>query len=245
MIIFRCAVCDDEKSASESIHGIINEYPVELGCEVFSDPLDLLSVVQKGRRFDLFILDIVMPGMTGVELAREIRNLDSDCVIIFLTSSDEFHKDAFGVEALQYLDKPANKEDLYHVLDRALRYIGDKCNNILPIQTKSSIYALRINDIVYVESFRHVLTFHLCDGRVINTLDSSLTLNELVQSMCFPPFCVPCRGFIINLNYVDCLSKLQFNLITGTVIPIPQKQFSRVRQQYSDYLLTRYTKGEN
>ncbi len=243
--ILHCAVCDDDPSAAEILHRMIKEYPAELSCTVFSDPLALLAAILNGQRFDLYLLDIIMPKLSGVDLAREIRKTDGDSVIIFVTTSNEFHKDAFDVEALQYLDKPLKKENLYHAFDRALRYIGDKSNDILPVQTKTGIYALHINQIVYVESFKHILTFHLHDGSAIATLDSSLPLKKLTEMLHFPPFCAPYRGFIVNLNYVDCLSKLQFSMSTGAFIPIPQKQFSKVLRQYSDYLLTRYTKGEN
>jgi DNA-binding LytR/AlgR family response regulator len=182
-----------------------------------------------------------MPGLTGVDLAREIHKADGDCIIIFLTSSDEFHRDAFEVEALQYLDKPVDKTKLYRTLDRAVRYIGDKRAERLPVQTKDGFNNITINQIVYVESFHHVLTFHLRDGSTTQTMDSSLSLGKLTEALLFPPFCVPYRGFIVNLNHVDCLQKFRFSMSTGDVIPIPQKHFSQVRQQYSDYLLTRYT----
>ncbi len=89
-----------------------------------------------------------------------------------------------------------------------------------------------------------MITFHLSDGSTIDTLDSSLSLEKLTEALQSPPFCAPYRGFLVNLSFVDCLRKLQLSMTTGAVIPIPHKQFSRVRQQYSDYLLTRYAKGE-
>lgn len=241
--MLHCAVCDDDKSAAEVLHDMINEYPAELNCDVFLDPTALLSAIRSGKKFDLYILDIIMPELSGVALAHEIRQADDNCVIIFLTSSDEFSRDAFRVEALQYLDKPANRETLFHALDRALRYIGEKNDEILPVLTKTGIHALHSDKIVYAESFRHVITFHLSDGSAVETLDSSLSLQELSEKLRFPPFCTPCRGFIVNYSFVDCLRKLELCMITGAVIPIPQKQFSRVRLQYSDYLLTRYAKG--
>ncbi len=242
--MLHCAVCDDDQVVIAALQSMMIEYPAELDCAAFFDPLDLLEEIRNGRKFDLYILDIVMPQMTGIDLAREIRKTDSDCGIIFLTTSDEFHSDAFDVEALQYLNKPADKTALYHAIDRALRYLGNQKEEVLPLQTKNGIYALVIDRIVYVESYKHTLCFHLKDGSKIDTLDSSLALKKLLETLRFPPFCTPYRGFIVNLNYVDCLSKLQFSMTTGALIPIPQKQFSKVRRQYSDYLLTRYAKGE-
>lgn len=242
--MIHCAVCDDDTVVAKELYGLIKDYPAQLDCAVFCDPLVLQSAVSGGQRFDLYLLDIVMPGLTGVDLARKIHKADGDCIIIFLTSSDEFHRDAFEVEALQYLDKPVDKTKLYRTLDRAVRYIGEKRAERLPVQTKDGFNNVTINQIVYVESFRHILTFHLRDGSTTQTLDSSLSLEKLTEALCFPNFCVPYRGFIVNMNYVDCLQKFWFSMSTGDVVPIPQKHFSQVRQQYSNYLLTRYTKGD-
>ena len=242
--MIHCAICDDDNAVAEILLGLMKQYSAELDCTAFGDPLILQSTVCGGQKFDIYILDIVMPGLTGVDLAREIHRIHEDGIIIFLTSSDEFHKSAFEVEALQYLDKPVVKEKLYRTLDRALQYIGENESKLLTVQTKDGVNTLDVNQIIYVESFRHTLTFHLDGGSSVQTLDSSLSLEKLTKELRFPPFCVPYRGFIINMNHVDCMQKFRFSMSTGDVIPIPQKHFSKVRQQYSDYMLTRFRKGD-
>jgi DNA-binding LytR/AlgR family response regulator len=239
-MMLRCVLCDDDKAAGDTVRGFLKEYAVQLDCSVFCDPFTLLAAVRSGQKYDIYILDIVMPAMTGIELAREIRKADCSCVIIFITSSDDFHKEAYGVDALSYIEKPPQKAEFFRALDRTLRYLGEKSDAVLPIETKSGIAAIHINQIVYVESFRHVLNFHMSDGSTVETRNSSLPLKELTESLRFPPFYMPYRGFIVNLDSVSCLGKLQLTMLTGAVIPIPQKQFSKVRQQYSDYVLTRY-----
>ena len=243
--MIKCAVCDDDIGLTETLHRMVKEYSSELGCSVFTDPLCLRSAICSGQEFDLYLLDIVMPGLTGVDLAREIRKVDGDAVIIFLTSSNEFHQDGFEVEALQYLEKPVDKASLYRALDRATRYIGEKNNELLPVQTKDGIRTLSISHIIFVESFRHVLTFHLFDGSTIDTLYSSLTLEKLSEALRSPHFCMPHRGFLVNMSHVNCLQKSQFLMTSGKAIPIPEKQFSKVRQQYADYMLTRLSKGDS
>lgn len=242
--MIHCAVCDDDIAVAEMLHALIKEYAAELDCAGFCDPLLLRSAIRSGQRFDLYLLDIVMPGFTGVELAREIRKSDGDAVIVFLTSSDEFRRDGFEVEALQYLDKPVDKAKLYRTFDRALRYIGEKKNQILPVHQKDGFVNLPIDQIVFVESLGHVLTFHMTNGSTVETLYSSMTLEKLIQMLRFPPFCMPHRSFIVNMNHVDCVQKFRFCMSNNDLIPIASKQFSRVRQQYADYVLTRLSKGD-
>jgi len=244
-IVFSIAICDDDSSVTELSKVLIGEYFVELNCTVFNDPTILLKSIQNDKKYNIYILDIFMPELSGIELAREIRALDKECLIIFLTSSEEYHRDAYNVEALQYLEKPLNKEMLFHTLNRALKYLGEKKTELLPVQTKAGVRAVEINQIVYVEAFRHVLEIHLRDGSKIETLDSSMTLEGLMSVLSFPPFCVPYRGFIVNLDHAECLEKYKFCMSSGDEIPVPQKQFIKVRQQYSDYLLNRLAKGDS
>lgn len=243
--MINCAICDDDVAVTKLLNILISEYSAEFECTTFNDPLILSELVHGGKTFDLYVLDIVMPAISGIYLAREIRDFDKDCPIIFLSSSDEFHRDAYDVEALQYLDKPVDKAKLFHTLDRVLKYIGENKTTLLPIQTKEGIRAIDINHIIFVESFRHVLTFHLHDKSKIESLDSSLSLEALTQKLAHPKFCVPYRGFIVNMDQADYLEKYQFSMITGDIIPVPQKQYAKVRQQYSDYLLTRISKGDS
>lgn len=241
--MINCAACDDDKTIADTIICLIKEYSAELACTAYTSPLDLRSVINSGKKFDFYILDIVMPGLSGLDLARDIHTSDADALIIFLTGSDEYHKDAFELEALQYLDKPIDKAKLFRALDRVVKRIRESKTDFLPVQTKNGVHNIEINQIIYVEASRHVLTFHLKGGNIVSTLDSSLSLEKLSEALCFPPFCVPYRGFIINLNHTECLQKFRFTMTSGAQIPIPKKQFSIVRQQYADFLLTRYPRG--
>jgi len=242
--MLHCAICDDNPDSAEALRVLIKEYSEELCCDVFFDADSVLKAQQDGAKFDLYILDIIMPEFSGIDLAREIRKHDENGIIIFLSSSNEFYKEAFAVEALQYLSKPVDKDQLFRTLDRALIYKEGNKTEPLPIRTKAGLHSVCVDQIVYVESFRHVITFYLENKREIHTLDSSISLKELLEVLSFPPFYSPHRGFIVNLAYVNCLEKQHFLMTTGATIPIPQKQFSKVRQQYSDYLLLRCNKGE-
>ena len=244
-IVFSLAICDDDCSVTDLLEDLLGEYFGDLKCTAFNDPSFLLKSIQGGNKYNLYILDIFMPELSGIELAHEIRAFDKECLIIFLTSSDDYHKDAYSVEALQYLQKPLNKERLFYTLNRALKYLGEKKTEVLPVQTKSGVRAVEINQIVYVEAFRHVLEIHLRNGSKIETLDSSMTLEWLLSALSFPPFCVPYRGFIVNLDHAECLEKYRFCMSSGDKIPVPQKQFIKVRQQFSDYLLNKFEKGDS
>ena len=87
----KVAFCDDDLSVIETISMLINQYRVKRNLEIeyaaFQSPLELLAEIEKGMRYDVLFLDVVMPGENGIEVAKEIRQYDSNVKIIFLTSS--------------------------------------------------------------------------------------------------------------------------------------------------------------
>ena len=84
----------------------------------------------------------------------------------------------------------------------------------------------------------------MTDGTTVDTLYASMTLEKLAEKLRFPPFCMPHRSFIVNMVHIDCVQKFQFCMSNNDAIPIASKQFSRMRQQYADYVLTSFSKED-
>ena len=101
--MIKIAFCDDELSILNELRILLDQYRVERNQEityaVFQSPLELLAEIEKGARFDILFLDVIMPGETGIDAAAEIRNYDSSVKIIFLTSSAEYAVQSYTVGA--------------------------------------------------------------------------------------------------------------------------------------------------
>jgi two-component SAPR family response regulator len=76
--------------------------------------------LEKGKRFDIYCLDIMMPGFTGIDAAKEIRTFDKTAPILFFTSSPEFALESYSVKAINYVLKPISKEKLFFAFDELL-----------------------------------------------------------------------------------------------------------------------------
>ena len=116
----RIAICDDEKICRDEIEGVIKSFifrtECDIGYEMFSDPSELL----KAEKFDLYILDYVMPQMNGVELAVKLREKFSGSVTVcYLTSYETAAVDVINknVEAQAFLVKPVKDEELCSLLN--------------------------------------------------------------------------------------------------------------------------------
>ena len=122
-------ICDDSPADTAQIRSLadrfVQEHP-ELGLriEFFFSPVDLLEHLDEKGGFDLYLLDILMPHMKGIELAQRIRERGEPAEIIFLTISREYALDAFEVDASGYLLKPLEWEKFQRVLLASVRRLG-------------------------------------------------------------------------------------------------------------------------
>ena len=115
------AVCDDQTEELKDLTELIGAWEEDRGTPVrvksFRSAAELLDAARH-ERFTLYLLDIMMPGLNGMDAAREIRGFDKAADIIFLTSSPGFAYDSYSVKALEYLLKPIRTKTLYPILDR-------------------------------------------------------------------------------------------------------------------------------
>jgi Response regulator of the LytR/AlgR family len=247
--MIQCLICDDEPSVTDALSTLIEEYihlnQTQICCQVYNNP-GIAADAIKHEHFHLYLLDIVMPDMTGIALAEAIRKMDSNGLIVFLTSSPEYHAEAFALEALQYLEKPVNKSAFFRVLDRSLAYINQqRCSTPVTVQTRTGIHILATEKIIFVESNRHVLTFYLEDGLPMESLSGSLSLEKLSGILTSSHFYAPYKGYIINFDHVNSLGRNGFTMSNQTTIPISTRHYTKIRKDYSDYLLRTSETGGN
>ena len=115
--MIRIAVCDDEKKYLDESAALLSEYAllrnIHFSVEQFENPSDFLDKLDKGEKYDVYLLDVYMPGLTGVSVATELRRRNDESPVIFLTSSRDHAVEAFGVGATHYLLKPYTKDDFF------------------------------------------------------------------------------------------------------------------------------------
>lgn len=114
--MLRIGICDDNQNDIKQICELAIRFSEEhpetpLQIQAYDSPFDLLDDIEKNGGFDLYLLDVIMPHMTGVTLAKRIRERKEKAEILFLTFSKEYAVDAFSVKASGYLIKPVNKPD--------------------------------------------------------------------------------------------------------------------------------------
>ena len=235
--MIRVALCDDDIFTLNEIEGFLDRYRSERNREIahtaFNSPLELLAGIERGVRFDILFLDVLMPGQNGIETAAEIRGFDSNIKIIFLTSSAEFAVQSYTVEAYFYQLKPLRWEGFSRVMDSALEKCGQEQENGLILRSKGQITRIELGQLEFCEVLHRTLLFHLISGKVLESIGS---LDELARKLssygCF--FRVH-RSYIVNLDYVRSISSRAVTMTCLKEIPIPKGKYNEVKESFLAY----------
>lgn len=236
--MLQLALCDDNINELSNMVQLINQYRAakNLNCEyvVFPNGFELVSALVKGRRFDIYCLDIIMPGFTGIDVAKEIRGFDKTAPIIFFTSSPEFALESYSVKAINYVLKPISKEKLFFTFDELLEQIKvEKGKDGIIVKSKEGIQRILISNLVFAEVIGRNVLYHLRSGKVIESTEPFSTVcDKLLKHRCFIK---PHRSYLVNMQYVDAIKNNQITLQTLSDIPIAQGKTREIKQQYLNY----------
>ena len=137
--MLKIAVCDDEQLYLDKTHAMLEQYAaehdVEITAEAISNPSALLDSIEAGERHDIYLLDIYMPGVSGMSVATDLRSKGVRSPIIFLTSSTEHAVEAFGVDATHYLLKPYTQQHFFTAMDKAVQRISAHSADSIVLKT--------------------------------------------------------------------------------------------------------------
>ena len=232
--MIKVAFCDDDIRVLNEMQVFLDRYCGARGCEIdrvaFHSPMELMTEVERGARFDVLFLDILMPGQNGLETAEEIRNYDANVKIVFLTSSPEFAVQSYAVRAYFYLLKPLREDALFRVLDAALDECRQEQESSLILRCKGMITRVGLGQLEFCEVIHRTLLFHLTSGKV---LESTGSMDELERQL------APCgrfrrvhRSYLVNRDYVQNISYRAVTMTCLTEIPIPRGKYNEIKDAF-------------
>ena len=133
----------------------------------FANGEDFLAA-EKEQLFTVAFLDVYMTGMNGVDVARQLRKIDTDCLLIFTTTSTDHALEGFQVRAMQYLVKPFTEEDLDQLIDEILERLPFP-DKYMDVRVSGSDIRLFYQNIIYAEHFAHMINVHTTAGKTLAT----------------------------------------------------------------------------
>ncbi len=240
--MIKIAICDDETQECERVNNFLIKYlkentQYETNIVSFSAPVELLSCVEEHGGFDIFILDVYMPGILGTDAARELRQLDKSGEIIFLTTSRDHAIDAFEVDACQYLIKPCTEIAFFSALDKVFKRLSLERRHIITLKTSGGIVRLFTRYIVFTETSRNnYQIIHTTQGE---KLEVRMTTFELFELLSQTKNFVRCGASInLNLRYVRQIKKDMIIFDSGENLAYPYRSYQTIKEKFLGFQMS-------
>ena len=232
--MIKIAICDDEKEElNKSLQCVTAHFDTateNATVDTFSDPKQLIDKIKENVVYDLYILDVLMGDLNGIDVAKIIRTFSKNAKIIFTTTSKEFAVDAFAVQADNYLVKPYKQEDMDNALNRIINTIPQ--NLFIVKNTSDGIKKIFLDSICYSESSGHYQYVHLDNKEVLKI---RLKTNELWDELSkYKQFIRPHSGYIVNMDQVKTMTSFGMN-VCDVDVPISKNTYNKVKKVFMEY----------
>ena len=244
--MLRIAVCDDEEKQLNQTAALLNTYlqsrPGLHGqVEMFPSGSALLERAEDAGGFDLYMLDILMPELSGIDTGRRLRALGEGGEILYLTSSNDFAADSYDVRAFFYLLKPVEEEKLFQVLDAAVKKLNRRRGSAIVITTVDGPRRILLEHIRYVERVGRCVRYYCTDS----TVDSQ-TIRVSFREMAAPlladrRFCLCGASFVLNFQHVTGVNGQTALLDNGQAVTLPRTAAVDFKKAWGSYWLEENT----
>nr|WP_288974249.1 LytTR family DNA-binding domain-containing protein [uncultured Blautia sp.] len=231
------AICDDDKYIVQEIEELIlsisQEKRIKVDVEPYYDGSFLERDIRNGTYYDLIYLDIEMKH-NGLLTAKNIRLLEIDAVIIYVSNYEKYLKELFEVEAFRFLNKPINVDKFEKYFLKAINKI-DKNTSYFVYRFNREYYKVKVNEIVYFESKKRNINIFCTDESILTYYGK---LSEVEQHFCDEkiPFIRTHQSFLVNYEFIHGFKTTYIEMKDGKKIPISEDRFKKVKQQYGQLI---------
>ena len=233
--MIKIILLEDQDKQAEAIMGLLRRYEEKneesFDVKRYGRGSDLLENYNCDA--DILFLDIQVPDMLGIEVAKQIRQKDNTVIIMFVTSFSQYAIEGYSVDAMDYILKPVSYAPFSAKLARAVRVIKQRQTEgvMMSVKTKTSIRRFPSSKLAYIEVINHTLVYHLTDGSVLSQWGSLGHVEEQLQESYF----VRCNsGYLVNLRYVESIEG-NYVIVNGDSLKISapkRKEFLGAVAQY-------------
>lgn len=239
--MLKIALCDGEPEQRARLEQLVREYlrqrpELTARLSVFASSSALLDAVEHRAGFDLYLLETLMPELSGIELGGRLRKLDERGIIIYLSASPDCAAEAYRVRAFDYLLKPAGEEQLFPVLDQALAILNRRKAAQVMVKTRAGTRLIPMDHIQYVELVNRMAHYHLSNGETISSVTLRRSFQEAASALLADPRFILCGSSLaVNLHYVTAAEGGCFLLGDGSAVTLPRRSAAWARRAWADY----------
>lgn len=232
--MYKIAICDDNPMYLNTILKMVKEICLnKFPCEIkeYESGTHLYYDVEEKQYFDIYFLDIEMPGVNGMEIARKIKRLHPSALIIFITSYTEYVYDSFALSVFRYIPKSALENRLKPAVLDAFQFLSLQRDEYYKLVNAAAVLKIPYKDIFYIYKQQKNAIFVL-DGREERERKSLTSVYEDLNST---EFIFVERGYIVNIYNVIGIKENNLILRDETMIPISRSHLKDVKIAFNQY----------
>ncbi|WP_408072128.1 LytR/AlgR family response regulator transcription factor [Butyrivibrio sp. JL13D10] len=229
--IIKVAICDDEMTQRRQLQFIIEKSRPGTEVNAFESGEDFLNSFRPGV-YDLIFMDILMPGMGGIDATSKIRSVDGSVPIVFATSSKDHAMEGYKNRVIRYLMKPFDPVEVSEVLELAAQMKGSQGGVTVRISGKDMTFSYE--KICYVEQSSHTLYIHMANGA---TLQLTGKLDNIEAQTPDDSFIRCHQSYLVNLAHVKSVDRsLQvFIMKDGDSVHIRRESIPEASRMLAEY----------
>jgi DNA-binding LytR/AlgR family response regulator len=230
----RILVCDDDAGDLATISTIIDNFysrsaHAPYSIAKFSHPWDALSYIESNNAVDIAVLDILMPTMSGIDLAAQMRKHGFGGHLVFLSSSNDFAHQSYAVKAHSYILKPPSPQEVFELFSDIQKTRRASEQNGFILTHRNGARQVNYSELMYVESDRHKLLFHLTDGETISIYAPFKRYEEKLLQV--PQIVKAHRSYIVNLDHVRSCENGALHMPDGKRVTVP-KDYQAIKENW-------------
>lgn len=239
------AICDDHKEWRDKIEDACKIYfenhpNLKVRTVTFHDPQALLEHIENGGKVRVALLDIVMPGISGIDVAKKIRERGDETEIVFLSTSNEWGMQGYQVKAMDYLLKPFVQSEFDAMMDKVIKLIkAPPAKKIALCGENGRMVFAEVDRIIYVESQRNRRLLHSEDGDFYEMKRTLQALTDELNRLHPDQFVSPIRGYVINMDAIREIAPDSIVMKDGFRIFIKANAYRKFRDFYMEWAFER------
>lgn len=229
-------ICDDDTTVLTAIRAktesVLKELDKKAKIHTFTDATSISEQILSGCDIALLDIDFDGAGYNGMDIARKIRSLRSDTVIIFVTNFIEYAPEGYEVQAFRYILKRDLQLDLTAILPLALKQLN---RETLPIQVNGEIIKISLDDILYLEVQQHnitVVTRKLTAERKQKEYSFYATLSDLEERLAHLGFLRIHKSYLVNMKHLKKFQCREATLDNGMTLRVGEKSYAENKQKF-------------